>query len=1058
MIDSRLVRVALLLFGSGACALIYQVAWLRELRLVFGGSTAASAAVLAAFMGGLGLGSAVLGRLADSHPRPLSLYAHLELGVAVSAALTPLLLAFGRLLYVAAGGSAALGGTAATLARLVLSALVLGIPTFLMGGTLPAAVRAVETHADQARRRLAVLYGVNTAGAVTGTLLANFLLLENYGTRSTLLVAALANALVALTARSLSRTLKPASPPDPAAADATVQAAAPPSFVLAAAAIVGFVFLLMELVWFRMLTPLLGGTTFTFGLILAVALAGIGLGGAAYSLVERRPSLLAFATTCALEGLAVAVPFALGDRLVFLAQLLRPLGSFGFVGYVGSWTVVTAIVVLPAAVVAGFQFPLLVALLGAGEKRVARHVGAAYAWNTLGAIGGATAGGFGLLVLVGSSGAWRLAVLISALLGLAAVFLDRRAAGTRRRLPAAAAVVTAILALALASADGPTALWRQSPVGTGRVTLPGSSPNALRQWAHAKRRRTVWEADGWESLVGLSNLDAYAFAINGKIDGNAKADAPTQVMLGLIGAALHPAAEQALVIGLGTGSTAGWLADVPSIERLDVVELEPAIRKVAEVCAPVNRRVLDNPKVRLTFADARELLLTSRESYDLVVSEPSNPHIAGIASLFTREFYAAVADRLTADGLFLQWLQAYEVGGETVETVMRTLAEIYPHVDVWQTSTADLLFVASRQPIPFEVDRLRRRLAQEPFRAALAHAWRTRGVEGFLSRFVARGDLVRAVAATTDAPINTDDRNRVEFGFARSLGAGASFSPDELRELAVARGEHRPRVAAGTVDWQRVVREELMVSFLDGVPPPVKSWHTADQRRLAAAYGRYLNGDLAAALASFRALGREPEGPNELLMVSEALADRGDQAAGPYLERLAEGHPVEATAVRARLALRQGDVEAALVLVEEVFAGLRRDPWVLPQLMDGAMNTAGDLAGRHPPAAPRLVAALSEPFAVLARNDNRLAILLRIAPAAGPQAVVEVMRTLEPDVPWDRFTLMQRLAAYRAVGDPLAVRASDDLAAYLRYQNRPFAGALRRGAATPSAAEPSPDE
>ncbi|HQP37338.1 MAG TPA: fused MFS/spermidine synthase, partial [Polyangiaceae bacterium] len=200
-----MAAVAPLLFASGLCALVYQVAWLRELRLVFGASTAASAAVLAVFMGGLGVGGLLLGRRADRLARPLSLYANLELAVAASAATTPLLLLGARSLYVTIGGSPTLGVTGATFVRLLLTAVVLGVPTFVMGGTLPAAARAVSTADDVKRRNVGTLYAVNTVGAVAGAFAANFLLLEVFGTRMTLWLACLVNALVGMTARAVAR-------------------------------------------------------------------------------------------------------------------------------------------------------------------------------------------------------------------------------------------------------------------------------------------------------------------------------------------------------------------------------------------------------------------------------------------------------------------------------------------------------------------------------------------------------------------------------------------------------------------------------------------------------------------------------------------------------------------------------------------------------------------------------------------------------------------------------------------------------------------------------------
>jgi len=210
-VTSRAFRVSLLLFGSGLTALVYQIAWMRELRLVFGFSTASSAAVVAIFMGGLGIGSWLLGRRADATPRPLAFYGALELAIAASAAATPALLWLVRAAYVAAGGSLRLGILGGTLARLLLSSLVLAVPTVLMGGTLPAATRAVETDGDPGRRVLALLYGSNTLGGVAGTLLSTFLLLERLGTRETLWASCAVNALVGFSALLLSKWIPAAA-------------------------------------------------------------------------------------------------------------------------------------------------------------------------------------------------------------------------------------------------------------------------------------------------------------------------------------------------------------------------------------------------------------------------------------------------------------------------------------------------------------------------------------------------------------------------------------------------------------------------------------------------------------------------------------------------------------------------------------------------------------------------------------------------------------------------------------------------------------------------------
>ena len=1030
--------VALLLFGSGTCALIYQVAWLRELRLVLGASTAATAAVLAIFMGGLGVGGALLGRRADRHPNPLRMYAHLELTISACAAVTPFLLLAVRHAYVALGGTLALGTAVATCARLVLSALVLGVPTILMGGTLPAASKAVEVQHDVGRRRLALLYGLNTLGAVTGAVLSTFFMLEIFGTRNTLWLACLVNGLIGMGARALARgwsaePVAAAGPGQERAADQALSAAAPAAFVYGAAGVTGVAFFVMELVWYRMLGPLLGGSTYTFGLILAVALLGIGLGGGLYAMRQAtlRPTLRLFALTCGLEAAFIALPFALGDRVAIYAALLQPLGALGLGGKVTAWFAVCALVVLPAALVSGFQFPLMVGLLGRGGEGVGRHVGVAYAWNTAGAIVGSLAGGFMLVPGFGAIGTWRMVVVV--LVGLGAstwlISLVREA----RRAPLAVSAGVLVLAIALVTGGGPTAAWRQSAIGAGRVELGVMGANEIRDWMHGQRRATVWQTDGVESSIGLSGVNGLAFILNGKVDGNARWDAPTQVMLAMVIAALHPQPRTAMVLGLGTGSSAGWLAEVGSIERVDVAEIEPGILEVARRCAPVNHNVMEHPKVRVYVTDGREMLLTSRSSYDLIASAPSNPYRAGIASLYTVEFYRAVAARLAPGGMFSQWVQAYEVDTRTVRTICTTLASVFPVVEIWQTKSDDMLLVCSMEERVLDVPRLRRTLASEPFRAALRDVWGATDLEGFVARFVASSALTRGVAEEDRAQgwINTDDRMLVEFGFARTVGKRRVFSLVDVRLAAEARGQHRPRVVGGEVDWERVEDNRLMMFPLDRQPVPEATVGFVPRRHRVRAVNRFLAGDLGAVADAWSRQPRDPEYPLELVVVAEALADSGDARAAALIERLGAVWPADADAVRARYRWRLGDREAAVEALEAAFTKLRHDPWPELLVLERALGLAEEIATQDRSSAERLFRALAEPFSVRVLEEARLRTLLSVARRIDAEHAAEAVHEFEPHVPWTRVFLGYRLATYQRVGDPLAEAAERELEQFM---------------------------
>ena len=1071
--SGRALRIATLLFGSGMCALIYQIAWLRELRLVFGASTPASAAVLAVFMGGLGYGSWLLSGRADRVARPLTFYAKLEGGIAVSAALTPALMWVARAGYVAVGGTVTLGVAAGTVVRLLLSALVLLPPTILMGGTLPAAARAATTQADVSRRSAALLYGLNTLGAVTGAAVATFVMLEVFGTRTTLWLGCGINGLIAVLARELDRRLQreeraagAASALEPSTEapgageqdsageqDARSSSPIPRPFVLAAAAGVGLAFLLMELIWYRMLSPLLGGSSYTFGLILAVALLGIGLGGLAYTLVGReRPARLgAFAVSCGLEALFLSIPYALGDRIALLALSLRGLGVTGLGGYAVGWTLVTAVVVLPAAIVAGYQFPLLIALLGRARHQLGRDVGLAYAFNTVGAIGGSLIGGFLAMPLLGALGAWRATVWLLVALAMAAAALAWRQ--RPRWGQSVMAVVSALAApVLLYLAMGPTAIWRHTPIGAGRADtiLDNTSPNALKRELRERRRAMTWEADGRESTVGLYTLDDTSFLVNGKSDGAAVADGGTQVMGGLVGALLQPEPiKRALVIGLGTGSTTGWLASLPSIERVDVVELEPVILDVARICSAVNRDVLNNPKVHVIIGDAREVLLTTSERYDLVFSEPSNPYRAGIASLFTREFYRAVAERLTEGGVFVQWLQAYEIDAGSVRTVYATVQNVFPSVESWRTKYSDLVLLGRAADQPFDVERVRQRIAESPYREALMNTWRVRSVEGVLAHYVARPSWSRALAAALgEASVNIDDRNQLEFSIARALGTSADVSVEVLRERAVERGEAWPEMnGAEAIDWELVYDAGASMRIAEAAAPvaPLGVSDSPTMRRRLRAIGAWTNDQHDAVLREWNRQHLAPRTPVQIMVLADAYAVTGNaEQAEPLISELQQILPVEAEAIRARLLWALSKPREAWKALSRALVAYRDDPWANKQIMTAAFMIAPEVAKLEPDLSGEILEVLAVELPVHLLHYLRVDLRLRVALQAHDAATcTAAIAEMGPHFPWEREMLERRVACYQLDQHPDLGRAKDELDAFVRGEGIDLAEGIR---------------
>jgi spermidine synthase len=1039
--------VALLLGGSGFSALVYQTTWQRMFRLTFGASTAASAAVLAIFLGGLGLGGALLGRRVERSSRPLVYYGNLELAIAGLAALSPLLCGAINAFYLRLGGSQALGLFGSTAVRLLLTALVIGPAAVLMGGTLPAAARAAVEEVDDNRSSLALLYSLNTIGAVFGALVGPILLFGLLGNEFTLYGAACVNALVGMLARALGRSL-PELPPstesepaasDPAKADTGSRGV---RFIYAVAALVGFAFLALELVWYRILTPILGGSSLTFGLILACALSGIGFGGYLFSRrASAKPATLALVSwTLALEALCVLIPFAWGDDLAFVAAYLRRLGNLGFGHLIGAWVFLAAVVVLPTAVVSGYQFPMLFALLGRGRAGVGRQVGTAYAFNTIGTLSGSLLAGFILIPKLGAVSTWRMLAQLLTLAAAVCAFYAWRQGSRVKSL--VAPLLVAGCALALSRAAGPGVVFRHSPIGAGRLSVSDLSGNGLLALKRRAEIDIIWQRDGVESTVAIDAGNGISFLVNGKSDGSIVGDKGTQAFLGLLPAALHGHAKTAFVVGLGTGMSAGLLGRVPGIDRVEVAELEPSVLEVARRGALANGDVLGNPKVFVLNGDGRELMLTSSRRYDLIVSEPSNPYRAGVASLFTREFYQAAASRLERDGLFAQWLQGYEVDATALSIAIGTLRAVFPQVSLWGSGGQDLILIGSFSPQVIDVDRLRRTLNEPAYANWMRRAWLTEGPEGLIAHHLVPPRLLARMATSLPAPVNTDDINVLEFAFARRLGDSRYTALHDIFETLKGQDYH-PQVT-GALDLRLVEKERHRLRWPDypGSAPAAKT-----QATIA---GCYESMRRASALWP---VGEPATDLIESWVLGSVLAMKGDEAALEQAERLrAQGFLVEALLLRARLAEEQKNYDAAIDLLLKAIEQLRQSALPLCDAGDRVLKRAIALAARHPGRAPELLQMIDQaPFAILLNEDDRRRAQFRIAKTLNdPKWCVKGLGPLRARPAWELDQLSFRARCLNQIGAPDAARASADLKEFVLNEPQSFSGAQASSRASES--------
>jgi spermidine synthase len=764
-----LAGVVACFFLSGATGLVYEVLWIRMLGLVFGHTVFAITTVLTAFMAGLGLGSWSFGRMADRQARPLRLYGLLEIGIGIFCLLVPVLLPLVETVYRALARGLGLSFLAFSLAQFALILVLFLPPTTLMGATLPILSRVFATDDGSLGRRVGFLYALNTFGAVVGTALAGYVLLPALGMRTTLLLAAAVNlvvgALIVLADRQLVLPA-PAGPSAPAPPRAAGPAGSAATLTAAGLAAAGAASMIYEVAWTRALSLVIGSSTYAFTAMLLAFLLGLALGSAIFSrLFGARPLGLA-----AFAGLQLGVGLtALGILPVFerlpdvVIRALAVSMSPGFVLLVEVALAVAAM--LAPTLLIGAGFPCAVQVAARGPARVGVDVGRLYAVNTLGAIVGTVVAGFALVPQVGAQGAVKVAIALNLVLGLALLAAARRAVARWQWLAAAAVAVVIVAGLVRVPA------WNAGVMTAGAAVYARQYQRFAGQGGVARvaaESQLLFYRDGLTATVSVHREGATTFLrVNGKTDASNGVDMHMQLMLAHLPLLQHPDARSVLVIGLGSGVTVG-AAVAHVVERVDVVEIEPAVVEAAAFFSRENREALKDPRVHLTIGDARNILLASDRRWDVIVSEPSNPWIGGVATLFSEEFYALARSRLTPNGVMVQWIDGYTIRPDDLKMIVKTFRTAFPATTLWHAhNVGDFLMMGAAQPRALDLGRVQSRWAASPgLRADFARlGFRTPWA--FLADFLlAEPDAARL---TLGADLNTDDLLPLEFSAPRSL-------------------------------------------------------------------------------------------------------------------------------------------------------------------------------------------------------------------------------------------------------------------------------------------------
>jgi len=752
---------------SGCAALIYEIVWFHLMRLVIGASALSVGIVLASFMGGMFLGSLLFPRYVPADRHPIRVYAQLELGIGVCGLAMPLILPAIRYVYVGLVGYGSLG----IALRSVIATVMLIPPTALMGATLPAIARRYSA-GRRGMSSLAWLYTANTAGAVLGCLLSAFYLLAVWDVWVATASAAALNFAIGFYGLRAAKSA-PAQAETPVAAAAREKPRrklhAPlrvdPRIVYLVAGLSGLTSLGGQVVWTRLLTLLFGATVFAFAIILAVFLAGLGLGSAlaAYYLRRGRNAVrglgwtqILLVPTLFLSGLVIGryLPFASPPSLT-------PVNALH-----GLHVVRAIVVILPSAVLWGMSFPLALAAAGSDGADTGRSSAYVYAANTIGAIVGALAYSFWIIPSYGSSWAEKLLAIFA---GISAATVMVGVAKAQRRTTKAA--------------DAPLLhpAWALGIGVLGAALMPSFPPIFLAHgryiWWVDPKDRFPYVSEGAASTVAVHVApDGYRnFHVSGRVEAtNNPSDLRTERLIGHLSGLPHRHPESVLVVGMGGGISAGALSLYPEVKRIVICEIEPRVVGATRLFGDENYHVLDNPKVEVVFDDARHFLATTREKFDVITSDPIHPWVRGNSILFSKEYYNIVRERLKPGGLATQWVPLYETSELAIKIQMRTFMSAFPNGVVFNTNVSgkgyDVVLVGGEQPLSIDLDDMDRRISSNPvLYQSLAQVKIHNAVELMAVYGAAGSDMQKWLAGV---PVNRDFSLKLEYISGLALNAG----------------------------------------------------------------------------------------------------------------------------------------------------------------------------------------------------------------------------------------------------------------------------------------------
>jgi spermidine synthase len=747
------IWIFLFFFVSGATGLIYEVVWTRLLTLVMGNTHYSVSTVLTAFMGGLALGSYVGGRLIDRKFNPLTAYALLEAGIGLYCLLIPSLIDFVfpvfKWVYLSWGDSY----TQASLIRFLICVAILIVPATLMGATLPILSKLVSRDEAQIGKDVGTLYSINTFGAVFGAWASAFIFMRLWGVQSTIWMTALLNlAISAIIFLVFKPSLKGSNQVD-------IESPLLPldtreKLILFSFALSGMVALIYQIAWNRILSLLLGSSIYAFSLILTVFILGLALGTASFSrLLSRFDDLMkVYGITQIIIGVSSLLIIPLFGSIPFVNRWIYENWGleFEFIQFT-NFLIIFSLLFIPTFFM-GAQFPLVIKMMARKVETLGRHVGRIYACNTIGTIVGSFLAGFVLIPGLGMQITLISGVFLNVLLGTAILLLGARL-NLNLKIYALPAVL--MVCMFMAKSIGP---WDTSVISSGSF-MPYRIAD-LKE-AELKKNKILFFKEGMHTTVTteLSVSGNIFLRVNGKTDASLALDMRTQLLSGYLPMLFHPDPKTALVIGQGSGITLGAVEQFP-VNEISLVEISPAVIEGSRFFEPFNHHALDDERVTVKLEDGRNHIALSGNTYDVIISEPSNPWISGVGALFTVDFFKLLKKRLNPDGVVCIWVHT-NMSPDSFKSIIRSFSEEFPFVTMWESIAGDdYLLIGSEKKYGLSYEKAQHYLSNEIVGRDL-HRIGINNVPDLLSLMIMSRDNL--LDFSDSAPLHTDDNSLLEF-------------------------------------------------------------------------------------------------------------------------------------------------------------------------------------------------------------------------------------------------------------------------------------------------------